>query len=49
MEHRRLGGAGLKVPTLSLGRAAFGGNSAFFERWGQAQHRSGLPRTRCLQ
>ena len=37
MEHRRLGGSGLKVPALSLGTATFGGSNAFFERWGQTQ------------
>ena len=37
MEHRRLGGAGLKVPALSLGTGTFGGSTAFFERWGQTQ------------
>jgi len=37
MEHRRLGGAGLKVPAFSLGTATFGGSNAFFERWGQTQ------------
>jgi aryl-alcohol dehydrogenase-like predicted oxidoreductase len=37
MEHRRLGGSGLKIPALSLGTATFGGSNAFFERWGRTQ------------
>lgn len=34
MENRNLGGAGLKVPVLSLGTATFGGANEFFQRWG---------------
>lgn len=34
MEHRLLGGSGLKVPVLSLGTSTFGGKGAFFEAFG---------------
>lgn len=34
MEYRQLGKSGLKVPALSLGTATFGGNGAFFKKWG---------------
>lgn len=34
MEHRLLGGSGLKVPVLSLGTATFGGAGEFFKAWG---------------
>lgn len=34
MEHRQLGGSGLKVPVLSFGTATFGGGSEFFRAWG---------------
>jgi aryl-alcohol dehydrogenase-like predicted oxidoreductase len=34
MEYRQLGGAGLRVPVLSLGTATFGGTNEFFKRWG---------------
>ena len=34
MEYRTLGRSGLKVPVLSLGTGTFGGQGAFFERWG---------------
>ncbi len=36
MEHRVLGGSGLKVPVLSYGTGTFGGKGAFFERWGSS-------------
>lgn len=35
MEHRALGGSGLKVPVLSFGTGTFGGKGQFFERWGK--------------
>jgi aryl-alcohol dehydrogenase-like predicted oxidoreductase len=31
MEYRQLGGAGFKVPVLSLGTATFGGSGEFFK------------------
>jgi aryl-alcohol dehydrogenase-like predicted oxidoreductase len=34
MEHRQLGGSGLKVPVLSLGTGTFGGSNEFFKAWG---------------
>ena len=34
MEHRFLGGSGLKVPVLSFGTGTFGGNTEFFKAWG---------------
>jgi aryl-alcohol dehydrogenase-like predicted oxidoreductase len=34
MEHRPLGGSGLKVPVLSFGTATFGGVGDFFKAWG---------------
>lgn len=34
MEHRLLGGSGLKVPVLSLGTGTFGGKGEFFAGWG---------------
>ena len=34
MEHRQLGGSGLRVPVLSLGTATFGGSSEFFKAFG---------------
>jgi len=34
MEHRQLGGSGLKVPVLSLGTGTFGGSGEFFAAWG---------------
>src|SRR3954470_24936962 len=34
MEHRQLGGSGLKVPVLSLGTGTFGGGTEFFKAWG---------------
>src|SRR5690606_26409511 len=34
MEYRQLGGAGLRVPVLSLGTATFGGTNDFFKKWG---------------
>src|SRR3954471_17709402 len=34
MEHRQLGGSGLKVPVLSLGTGTFGGGNEFFKAWG---------------
>ena len=35
MEHRLLGGSGLKVPVLSYGTGTFGGRGDFFSAWGQ--------------
>ncbi|MBC8035378.1 MAG: aldo/keto reductase [Chitinophagaceae bacterium] len=37
MEHRQLGGSGLKVPVLSFGTATFGGGNEFFKAWGTTQ------------
>ena len=37
MEHRQLGGSGLKVPVLSFGTATFGGGNEFFKAWGSTQ------------
>jgi len=34
MECRQLGGAGFKVPALSLGTGTFGGGNEFFKSWG---------------
>lgn len=34
MEHRFLGGSGLKVPVLTLGTGTFGGKGPLFESWG---------------
>lgn len=34
MEHRLLGGSGLKVPVLSFGTATFGGKGEFFQAFG---------------
>ena len=34
MEHRQLGGSGLKVPVLSLGTGTFGGGGEMFKAWG---------------
>jgi aryl-alcohol dehydrogenase-like predicted oxidoreductase len=34
MEYRLLGGAGFKVPVLSLGTGTFGGGNEFFKAWG---------------
>jgi aryl-alcohol dehydrogenase-like predicted oxidoreductase len=34
MEHRQLGGSGLKVPVLTFGTGTFGGSNAFFKAWG---------------
>jgi aryl-alcohol dehydrogenase-like predicted oxidoreductase len=36
MEHRLLGGSGLKVPVLALGTATFGGGNEFFRAWGSS-------------
>jgi aryl-alcohol dehydrogenase-like predicted oxidoreductase len=36
MEHRLLGGSGLKVPVLTLGTGTFGGRGAFFEGFGNS-------------
>ena len=36
MEHRLLGGSGLKVPVLSFGTGTFGGNTEFFKAWGSS-------------
>ena len=36
MEHRLLGGSGLKVPVLSFGTATFGGQGDFFGAWGKS-------------
>lgn len=36
MEHRILGGSGLKVPVLSFGTATFGGGNEFFGAWGNS-------------
>ena len=34
MEHRFLGGSGLKVPVLRFGTGTFGGSTEFFKAWG---------------
>jgi aryl-alcohol dehydrogenase-like predicted oxidoreductase len=34
VEHRILGGSGLKVPVLSFGTGTFGGGNEFFKAWG---------------
>ena len=34
MEHRLLGGSGLKVPVLTFGTGTFGGRTDFFKAWG---------------
>ena len=34
MEHRQLGGSGLKVPVLTMGTATFAGAGDFFKHWG---------------
>lgn len=34
MEYRQLGGAGMRVPVLSLGTGTFGGTNEFFKKWG---------------
>jgi aryl-alcohol dehydrogenase-like predicted oxidoreductase len=34
MEHRQLGGSGLKVPVLSFGTGTFGGGGELFKAWG---------------
>lgn len=34
MEHRLLGGSGLKVPVLTLGTGTFGGNNELFRAFG---------------
>lgn len=34
MEHRLLGGSGLKVPVLTFGTGTWGGRTAFFKAWG---------------
>jgi aryl-alcohol dehydrogenase-like predicted oxidoreductase len=34
VEHRLLGGSGLKVPVLSFGTGTFGGGNEFFKAWG---------------
>ena len=34
MEHRQLGGSGLRVPVLTFGTGTFGGTSEFFKAWG---------------
>jgi aryl-alcohol dehydrogenase-like predicted oxidoreductase len=34
MEHRLLGGSGMKVPVLSFGTGTFGGRGDFFSAWG---------------
>jgi aryl-alcohol dehydrogenase-like predicted oxidoreductase len=36
MEHRYLGGSGLRVPVLTLGTGTFGGTGAFFGAWGSS-------------
>jgi len=36
MEYRNLGRSGLKVPVLSFGTGTFGGQGAFFEKWGSS-------------
>ncbi|MEK7949454.1 aldo/keto reductase [Luteolibacter soli] len=37
MEHRFLGGSGLKVPVLTLGTGTFGGSGPLFSAWGNSQ------------
>jgi aryl-alcohol dehydrogenase-like predicted oxidoreductase len=37
MEHRQLGGSGLKVAVLSLGTASFGGSNEFFKAFGGSE------------
>ena len=37
MEHRQLGGSGLRVPVLSFGTATFGGVGEFFREWGRTE------------
>jgi aryl-alcohol dehydrogenase-like predicted oxidoreductase len=37
MEHRLLGGSGLRVPVLCLGTGTFGGEGEFFQAWGGNQ------------
>ncbi|HLM02884.1 MAG TPA: aldo/keto reductase, partial [Pyrinomonadaceae bacterium] len=37
MEHRQLGGSGLRIPVLSFGTATFGGGNEFFKAWGSTQ------------
>ena len=37
MEHRYLGGSGLKVPLLSFGTGTFGGKGEFFSAWGSTE------------
>lgn len=37
MEHRLLGGSGLKVPVLTFGTGTFGGRGALFSSWGDTQ------------
>lgn len=36
MEYRQLGSSGLRVPSLSLGTATFGGTGPLFSAWGQS-------------
>ena len=36
MQYRQLGGAGLKVPALSLGTGTFGGSGELFRAWGNS-------------
>jgi len=36
MEHRQLGGSGLKVPVLTLGTGTFGGSNEFFKGFGSS-------------
>lgn len=37
MEHRQLGGSGIRLPVLSFGTATFGGKGDFFKTWGSTQ------------
>jgi aryl-alcohol dehydrogenase-like predicted oxidoreductase len=37
MEHRQLGGSGLRVPVLSFGTATFGGVGETFKAWGSTE------------
>ncbi|MBL0740429.1 aldo/keto reductase [Chryseolinea lacunae] len=39
MDYRQLGGAGMRVPVLSLGTGTFGGTNDFFKRWGTTDER----------